>query len=353
MRSLLLLFSISAICAVIAPTKASAQTTTTYAYDALGRLTNSTVSNGKTASYQYDASDNRTTVAGNSPPVAVNDAVSTNSNNSVSFDPRSNDNDPENGALVIASVSVPSIGSATITGGGTGISYSPPAGTSGMATFSYTIQDPQAASASATVTVTVNNQAPIAQADTVTTPYNTAVTFNPLSNDYDIESDDITLVSVTAPSSGSAMANPGGPSITYTPASGFSGIATFTYSVQDQQGATNTGNVSVAVSPPTNLPPVAVDDVLYFMLDNPGDTYFYGEIGGWWQNDYDPDAGDTFKLDSINGNSNFSIVTTPSGNKYLRYAGYIGSGHQVVYYTIKDASGATDTAKIDAYFYAE
>lgn len=175
MRSLLMLLSISAISVGAAPGEARAQTTTSYEYDTLGRLTNSTVSSGVTASYQYDASDNRTAIAGNSPPIAVNDAVSTNSNTSVSFDPRTNDSDPENSSLVITSVSVPSSGSATITGGGTGISYSPSPGTSGSAAFNYTIQDPQAASASATVTVTVNNQAPIAQADTVTTSYNTAV----------------------------------------------------------------------------------------------------------------------------------------------------------------------------------
>jgi large repetitive protein len=239
---------------------ADAQAGITYEYDALGRLVKSDPTHGEEVSYQYDASDNRTQVTRNMPPIA--------------------------------------------------------------------------------------------QPDSATTPHNTPVTFNPLSNDYDPESDDITLVSVSTPSSGSATAYPGAPSITYTPATGFSGTATFTYVVRDQYDATSIGNVSVAVAPATNLPPVAVDDVLYVMLDNIGDTYFGGEITGWGANDYDPDPGDTLKLFSISGNSNFNIVTTPSGNKYLRYSGPIGSGHQVVSYTIEDALGATDTAQIDVYFFA-
>lgn len=110
----------------------------------------------------------------------------------------------------------------------------------------------------------------------------------------------------------------------------------------------NVDNRTSVVAAAANLAPVAVDDVIYAMLDNAGDTYYWGQL---WQtdvlaNDYDPNPGDTFSLWGVSGNP---YVTNPSG--YIHYGGPIGSGHQVFYYTIKDASGATDTAKVDVYFY--
>ncbi|ABI76742.1 RHS/YD repeat protein [Hyphomonas neptunium ATCC 15444] len=352
-RNILAFRMLYASISLSAVAEVAAAQTVTYTYDALGRLTGADYPAGASTKYVYDAAGNRTSVVSIQSPIAVNDAISTNSNTSKSFDPRINDSDPQGGALTIVSVDGPPVGSAIITGGGTGITYAPPIGSIGLATFDYTIRNPQNATATARVTVTILNQGPVAVADSVTTAYNTPVTFNPLSNDYDREGDDKTLVSVSTPSSGSTSFNPAGPSITYTPANGFSGAATFTYVVADHEGAAGTGTVTVAVSPQANSPPVANNDILYFMLDNPGNTHFYGEIYGWRQNDYDPDAGDVIFLDSISGNSNFYILTSPSGGKTLRYSGAIGSGHQSVNYTIADSSGATDSARIDVYFYAD
>lgn len=50
-------------CLSLAAGAALAATTTTYDYDALGRLTGVTTSDGKVVTYQYDAAGNRTQVA--------------------------------------------------------------------------------------------------------------------------------------------------------------------------------------------------------------------------------------------------------------------------------------------------
>lgn len=193
----------------------------------------------------------------NQSPIAVNDATSTNSNTPRSFDPRANDSDPEGGALTIVSVTAPSSGTAVVTGGGTGVTYTPASNFIGSATFTYTVRDPQNATATASVTVTVNNQAPVAANDATSTNSNTAKSFDPRTNDSDPEGGALTIVSVTAPSSGTAVVTGGGTGVTYTPASNFIGTATFSYTVRDPQNATATASVTVTVN---NQAPVAQAD---------------------------------------------------------------------------------------------
>ena len=197
----------------------------TYAYDAQGRVTSRTYPNGAVTTFTYDASDNLvqivTETPPNQPPVAVNDTTSTGFNTPKSFDPRTNDSDPEGGALTITAVTAPSSGSVVITGGGTGVIYTPAINFIGTATFSYTVRDPQNDTATASVTVTVANQPPNAVADSTSTNSNTAKSFNPRTNDSDPEGGTLTITSVTPPSSGSVVITGGGTGVTYTPAANF------------------------------------------------------------------------------------------------------------------------------------
>ncbi len=101
-----------------------------------------------------------------------------------------------------------------------------------------------------TITSGGGNVPPMANADSATTPVDTAVAIDVLSNDTD---SDGTLVpsSVTVagpPASGGTSVNPTTGAITYTPNSGFSGADSFTYTVNDDDGATsNAATVSVTV----------------------------------------------------------------------------------------------------------
>jgi len=248
------------IVAAFSPATAQGQSVT-YAYDALGRITQATYQNGAVVTYTYDAAGSMIAVEAsappNLPPVATNDTVSTGFNTPVSFDPRANDSDPESGALTIVSVTAPSSGTAVVTGGGTGVTYTPASDFVGSATFSYTVRDPQNATATATVSVTVTNQSPVAVNDATSTNSNTAKSFDPRANDGDPEGGALTIVSVTTPSSGTAIVTGAGTGVTYTPASNFIGTATFSYTVRDPQNATATATVTVTVN---NQAPVAQAD---------------------------------------------------------------------------------------------
>jgi len=110
------------------------------------------------------------------------------------------------------------------------------------------------------------NNAPVANNDSASTDYETAVTINVLSNDSDPDGDTLKVTSVSGVN-GSAVINANG-SITFTPANGFSGTETFSYTVSDGSVSDNaTVSVSVAAASepepeptPANRAPVAMDD---------------------------------------------------------------------------------------------
>lgn len=93
------------------------------------------------------------------------------------------------------------------------------------------------------------NQPPVAVDDAATTSAGTPIAIAVLANDRD---PDGTLAAasvaiVSGPAHGSASVNSSG-AITYTPAEGFSGADTLTYTVEDNEGArSNTATVSIAV----------------------------------------------------------------------------------------------------------
>ena len=99
---------------------------------------------------------------------------------------------------------------------------------------------------SAYTSVTGQNHAPVAVADTLAAAVNTAVTFNPRTNDTDVDNDPLTITGATTPAHGTTSFVAG--SVTYTPASSYSGSDSFSYTVSDGYGGTSSATVSVTVS---------------------------------------------------------------------------------------------------------
>ena len=199
----------------------------------------------------------------NDPPTAVNDAVSTNEDTSAAFNVVANDTDVDGDALTPISTGGSPVGSVSINGNGT-IQYTPPADYAGSDSFSYTVSDGHGGTASATVSVTVVavNDAPTADPKSATTDYGTAVTVT-LSG-ADVETCDLSFSIVTKPAHGSlggigslACVSPAPFSDTatvkYTPASGWSGVDTFTYRVRDGVLYSAPATVTVTTGPPTLL----------------------------------------------------------------------------------------------------
>lgn len=156
----------AAIQAVVAMlvSAAIAGATVLYTYDDLGRVKSITYDDGKRVTYTYDAAGNRTQhvvdVLGNTPPVAVADSgiVYTPTFSNVTVPVLTNDSDPDQDLLIVQSVTTPSFGSATITGGGSSILYAYPG--SGPYplndSFSYTISDGRGGVATATVDILID-----------------------------------------------------------------------------------------------------------------------------------------------------------------------------------------------------
>jgi large repetitive protein len=97
-------------------------------------------------------------------PLAVNDSLTVNEDATVSADLRTNDSSSPDlhEALTITAVTQGTNGSVAITGGGSGVSYTPLANFNGSDSFTYTLTDEHGGTATGTVNVTVTpvNDAP-------------------------------------------------------------------------------------------------------------------------------------------------------------------------------------------------
>lgn len=284
-------------------------------------------------------------------PVAVNDTVTTARNTPKQFDPRLNDSDPGNDPLTIIATSTPMRGTVTITGGGTGLVYTPTANQFGADSFTYTIADSDGASATATVSlqVTHGQSAPVANADTQVTNLNQPITFDPRANDSDPDGSTLTITARTNGAKGNVTIN-GGTSLTYSPHTGQSGPDSFTYTIADADGLTATANVAMTIQS-VNRPPVAnPDSVELYGTYIPGGsaTQPSGAIDPRW-NDTDPD-GNMLRVTGVtqptNGtamiNAAGTIVTITRTAACPAFTTTVGP----VTYTISDGLGGTATGTI-------
>ncbi len=183
-------------------------------------------------------------------PAATADTASTAYQTRVGILVLANDSDPDGDALTLAGFPVkPAHG--TVLRGTLRAFYTPAQGFSGQDTFTYRVRDATGQSSTATVTVTVKpapNKKPVAVADSGSTRPGVAVTLRVLANDSDPDSDVLRVVGNTAPAHGSVTRTLR--TLSYTPAAGFSGSDSFSYTVGDGRGGTATASVSLSVAAP-------------------------------------------------------------------------------------------------------
>lgn len=96
------------------------------------------------------------------------------------------------------------------------------------------------------------NTPPTAVNDTTTTNLNTAVAIAVLTNDTDSNGDFLTVTAATQPGHGATVVNTNG-TVTYTPANGFAGYDSFSYSISDGRGGTSTATVNVTIVQSTSF----------------------------------------------------------------------------------------------------
>ena len=188
--------------------------------------------------------------------------------------------------LSITAVNKPAATTGTVTLAGGNITYVPALNFNGTETFTYTVLDSAGASSTGTVTVTVNpiNDAPVAGTDSVVAFKGSALQIavaDLLGNDSAGPADESgqTPLSITAVSgavNGTVSLNASTGIITFTPAAGYSGPASFLYTVADSgptggsnvNSGTGTVNVNVRDFVPTTVSgTVWVDDTHDGVID--------------------------------------------------------------------------------------
>jgi len=280
------------------------------------------------ASFAYTAKDSvgqtasaNVTVTVVALPVAVADAAKTGAGAPVTVDALANDS---GSGLSVTSVGTTADGVAAINADGT-ITFTPAAGFSGDASFTYTVTDEVGQAATATVTVTVI-AAPVATDDAAQTGVDIPVTVDVLAND---SGTGLTVTAVGSSTNGAATINADG-TVTFTPAAGFDGVTSFTYTVTDEVGQTATATVTVTVL----AGPVAVDDLAKTGVDTAVTIPVLAN-----------DAGTELTVTAVGTSADGVATINADGTvTFTPAAGFTGTASFT--YTVADALGRTSTGTV-------
>jgi uncharacterized protein YhjY with autotransporter beta-barrel domain len=278
----------------------------------------------------------------NQPPQALDDEIITLSYQPVVLNALLNDSDPDGDPLTIIAIpQPPQSGTAAISADGKSITYTPVLGVVGIGigNFTYQISDGRGGTATAGVSVEIQNSPPLALEDSVQTGQDTAVSIDVLVNDSDPDGDALTVIAINlAPGNGTAVVDPNGQSVTYTPNAGYVGNDSFQYTIHDVNGASAAAAVTVQVIDQiTNQPPVAVNDIATTLVDTPVTIDVLA-------NDSDPD-GDPLSLSLTSPAAHGTVTDLGNGSiAYTPNAGFIGQ--EVLTYEIFDPSEQSATATI-------
>ncbi len=176
------------------------------------------------------------------------------------------------------------------------------------------------------------NRNPTPVDDDITTTQGLAGSVDVLANDSDPDGETVSLTGHTQPAHGALVMV--GSTATYTPAPGFVGLDSFTYSVVDGVGGSATGTVHIEVA---DLPPVANTDSLSATANGTGSVNVL-------TNDSDPD-GDTLTVTSFTQGAHGAVAFTGGVATYTPAPSYTGA--DAFTYTIDDGHGQTATATVN------
>ena len=261
-----------------------------------------------------------------------------------------NDSDVDGDSFSVNAASFTTTNGGTVTIAANGdFTYTAAADFAGTDSFTYTVTDEHGATDTATVTLNnvlgpITNVDPVAADDNITTDEDTAVSGNVLVDngngaDSDANGDTLTVTAGTfATVMGGSVTVSANGDFTYTPAADFNGADSFTYTVSDGNGGSDTGNVSLTVNS-VNDAPDAQDD----SFDATNGSNFSGNVMG---NDSDSDGGLLNVVAGIFVTTGGGSVTVSANGDFTYDAadGFVGSDSFT--YTLDDGQGGTDTATV-------
>jgi hypothetical protein len=227
---------------------------------------------------------------------------------------------------------------------GAGLTYTPAANFVGTDTFTYTVRDQSGATSVGTITVQVTsvNDPPVANDDSLTARAgDNALFLNVLGNDTMAPDTGETLrvLSVSAGSAGGTIAvASSGNGVLYTPRLGFTGTETFTYTLSDGNGGTDTASVTVTVGPAV-IPPTVVNDS--FNISEDATTAEFNVLS----NDTPAETGNTLSIITVNAPRGTATITS-NGTRLSYQPAANDTGVVLVTYTARSSNGgvATGTA---------
>ncbi len=310
------------------------------------------------------------------PPIAVDDSATTPINTPVTFSATDNDTDLD-GNIDPSTVDldpntpgqqttfiVPGEGIFAAAANGD-VTFIPEADFTGVSTIRYTVNDNEGfVSNVANLIVNVevpSNTPPIAVNDSAITPLDTPVTFSATDNDTDPDGtiDPATVdLDPNTPGQQTSFVAAGectftvdtAGNVTFNPETGFTGISSIPYTVNDNDSATsNTANIIVTVQT-NNVPPLAINDSAVTQVDTPvtfsvtaNDTDIDGNIDPATV-DLDPNTPGRQTTSTVPGEGTFTA--DDNGNvTFTPEAGFTGTS--TIPYTVNDDDGATsNTANI-------
>lgn len=194
------------------------------------------------------------------------------------------------------------------------------------------------------------NGPPIAVDDTTTTIENSPIAIAVLANDSDPLGDSLSISDfpTTSMEGGTvALNNNGTPAdgsddfLNYTPAAGFTGTDSFSYTITDNNGDnggpfTNTATVTVTVE--ANAAPVAADDNVRVIVNE--ESLIPVLI-----NDSDENPSDTLTVTGVSGATNGTVSVVDNQALYTPNTDITGPDSFT--YTVADSRGATDVATVN------
>jgi hypothetical protein len=273
----------------------------------------------------------------NDAPVAIDDILNIQEDNTGSGSVAGNDTDVDNTNLTFTVVTGPSSGTFNMTTAGA-FTYNPAANFFGTVTITYNVCDAGNLCDQGLLTINVTNvnDAPVAMSDNYNVLEDGVLGGNVGTNDFDVETGVLTYSVVTPAQNGTFTLNPNG-AFVYTPNANFHGSEQIVYQVCDAQGLCDQTNAFISVVS-VNDAPVALNDVLGLLVN----TSANGNVS---INDSDVDSpGLLWSLvDDVN---NGTLVFNSNGSyTYTPFELYSGSDQ--FEYQVCDGNGACDNAFVN------
>lgn len=163
------------------------------------------------------------------------------------------------------------------------------------------------------------NTAPVANDDVATVTVDDSVVINVLGNDQDSDGDTISIQSIAAAADGTVQQTSLG--VVYTPNPSFTGSDSFSYTIVDTEGATDSANVNITVQP---LPDASVgDDVVVLTgqtatLDGTASSDAVGDTLSYrWELVSQPDGSSLSNADINNADQATASITPDVPGDYV------------------------------------